>query len=137
MHSHADCHSPSARSRSRKNYTPSELVGVAGFEPAASSSRTSGTAGRLAVVPGISVCWRSCWLAAVRAVAVLPCCTLRRISSSGRGCPDRFNLGPPSLIGPWGTAPHGGELQPGPSAALELSRFLISPRPPTRRYIGS
>jgi hypothetical protein len=49
----------------------SELVGVAGFEPAASSSRTSGTAGRLAVVPASSVCWRSCWLAAVRG----RCCT--------------------------------------------------------------
>jgi hypothetical protein len=53
------------------SHISSELVGVAGFEPAASSSRTSGTAGRLAVVPASSVCWRSCWLAAVRG----RCCT--------------------------------------------------------------
>jgi hypothetical protein len=32
---------------------PFGLVGVAGFEPAASSSRTSGTSGRLAVVRGL------------------------------------------------------------------------------------
>ena len=40
MHSHADCHSPLTRSRSGRGYIPSELVGVAGFEPAASSSRS-------------------------------------------------------------------------------------------------
>ena len=38
----------------------------------ASSSRTSGAAGRLAVVPANSVCWWSCWLAVVRG----RCCTL-------------------------------------------------------------
>ena len=32
-------------------------------------------------------CWRLCG-----DVAVLPCCTVYRISSSGRGCPDRFKL---------------------------------------------
>ena len=48
-----------------------ELVGVAGFEPAASSSRTSGAVGRLVVVPASSVCWRSCGLAAIRG----RCCT--------------------------------------------------------------
>ncbi len=48
-----------------------ELVGVAGFEPAASSSRTSGASGQLTVVPASRVCWRSCWLAAVRG----RCCT--------------------------------------------------------------
>ena len=35
---------------------PVILVGVAGFEPAASSSRTSGASGRLAVIPARSVC---------------------------------------------------------------------------------
>jgi hypothetical protein len=40
MHSHADCHSALAKNRSDGNQMPSELVGVAGFEPAASSSRT-------------------------------------------------------------------------------------------------
>ena len=48
-----------------------ELVGVAGFEPAASSSRTSGASGRLAVIPANSVCWRLWWLAIVRG----RCCT--------------------------------------------------------------
>ena len=43
------------------------LVGVAGFEPAASSSPTRGAAGRLTIIPASSGCWRSCWLAAVRA----------------------------------------------------------------------
>jgi hypothetical protein len=38
----------------------------------ASSSRTSGAAGRLAVVPANSMCWWSCWLAVVRG----RCCTL-------------------------------------------------------------
>jgi hypothetical protein len=47
-------------------------VGVAGFEPAASSSRTSGAAGRLVVVPARLVCGWSCWLATVRG----RCCTL-------------------------------------------------------------
>jgi hypothetical protein len=51
---------------------PVTWVGVAGFEPAASSSRTSGAAGRLAVVPANSVCWWSCWLAVVGG----GCCTL-------------------------------------------------------------
>jgi hypothetical protein len=37
----------------------------------ASSSRTSGAAGRLVVVPASSVCWRSCLLATVRG----RCCT--------------------------------------------------------------
>jgi hypothetical protein len=46
-------------------------VGVAGFEPAASSSRTSGASGQLTVVPASWVCWRSWWLAAVRG----RCCT--------------------------------------------------------------
>ncbi len=32
-------------------------------------------------------CWRRCG-----DVAVLPCCTVYRISSSGQGCPDRFRL---------------------------------------------
>ncbi len=50
---------------------PLTWVGVAGFEPAASSSRTRGAAGRLVVVPASSVCWRSCWLAAARG----RCCT--------------------------------------------------------------
>ena len=55
-----------------------------------------------------------------------------------RGSPPSGSVqpGPPSLIGPWGTAPDGGELQPklqpGPSAPLELSRFSISPRPRIR-----
>jgi hypothetical protein len=45
------------------------------------------------------------------AVAVLLCCTVRRISSSGRGSPD-VQAGPSSLLGlPW-TALRGGELQP-------------------------
>ena len=38
----------------------------------ASSSRTSGASGRLAVIPANSVCWRSGWLAIVRGC----CCTL-------------------------------------------------------------
>jgi hypothetical protein len=37
--------------RSAGSQMPSELVGVARFEPAASSSRTSGAAGRLVVFP--------------------------------------------------------------------------------------
>jgi hypothetical protein len=49
----------------------------------ASSSRTSGAAGRLAVVLASSVCCRSWLLAAGRGVAVLPRCAVYRISSSG------------------------------------------------------
>ena len=40
MHSHSDCHSAWTKDRSGMSQMPSELVGVAGFEPAASSSRT-------------------------------------------------------------------------------------------------
>ena len=40
MLSYSVSYSPSAMSRSCRDYMPSELVGVAGFEPAASSSRT-------------------------------------------------------------------------------------------------
>jgi len=47
------------------------MVGVAGFEPAASSSRTSGTAGRLSVVPASPVRQWSRLLVAVRG----RCCT--------------------------------------------------------------
>jgi hypothetical protein len=61
-----------------------ELVGVAGFEPAASSSRTSGAAGRLAVDTASSVCWRSCLLATVR----------------GRCCNSVLYLVPPAYFGP-------------------------------------
>jgi hypothetical protein len=50
---------------------PVSWVGVVGFEPAASSSRSSGAAGRLAVVPASRVCRRSSLLAAVRG----RCCT--------------------------------------------------------------
>jgi hypothetical protein len=66
---------------------------MAGFEPAASWSRTSGAAGRLAVLPVRCVCRRSSLRAVARGdVAVLGCCTVYRISSSGRRCPDRFRL---------------------------------------------
>jgi hypothetical protein len=51
--------------------SPLTWVGVAGFEPAASSSRTSGAAGRFRVAAATSVCWRSCSLAIVRG----RCCT--------------------------------------------------------------
>jgi len=47
------------------------VVGVAGFEPAASSSRTSGASGRSSVVAGSSVCRWPCSLAVVRG----RCCT--------------------------------------------------------------
>src|SRR5262252_4540073 len=40
MHSHSDCHSAWTVDRSGEDQMPSELVGVAGFEPAASSSRS-------------------------------------------------------------------------------------------------
>ena len=40
MHSHSDCHSAWTKDRTGMSQMPSELVGVAGFEPAASSSRT-------------------------------------------------------------------------------------------------
>jgi hypothetical protein len=40
MHSHSDCHSVRTKNRSGISQIPPELVGVAGFEPAASSSRT-------------------------------------------------------------------------------------------------
>ena len=50
---------------------PTPCDGRCCLSRAASSSRTSGAAGHLAVVPVSSVCWRSCWLAVVRA----RCCT--------------------------------------------------------------
>jgi hypothetical protein len=40
MLSYSFSYSPSALSRVDRDHMPSELVGVAGFEPAASSSRT-------------------------------------------------------------------------------------------------
>jgi hypothetical protein len=40
MHSHSDCHSARAKNRFSMNQMPSELVGVAGSEPAASLSRS-------------------------------------------------------------------------------------------------
>ena len=46
-------------------------VAVSSWLRTASSSRTRGAAGRLAVVPACSVCWRSCMLAIVRGC----CCT--------------------------------------------------------------
>ena len=49
-------------------------------------------AGCLAIVPASMVCWRSCRLAIVRGVAVLPRCTVCRASSSGRGGSDRLGL---------------------------------------------
>jgi hypothetical protein len=58
-------------SRSAVGCKPGDLVGVAGFEPAASSSRTSGASGRLSVIAGSSVCRWQCSLAAVRG----RCCT--------------------------------------------------------------
>jgi hypothetical protein len=60
-----------------------ELVGVAGFEPAASSSRTSGAAGRLAGTQ-LARCagGRACWRLSGD-VAVIPCCTLCRPRTSG------------------------------------------------------
>jgi hypothetical protein len=51
--------------------SPLICVGVAGFEPAASSSRTSGAAGRSAVFPSDPVCQSSRSLVAVRG----RCCT--------------------------------------------------------------
>src|SRR5262249_53768159 len=60
-----------AAGRSAVGCKPCDLVGVAGFEPAASSSRTSGAAGRLSVVPANPVCQWSRQLMAVRG----RCCT--------------------------------------------------------------
>jgi hypothetical protein len=65
MHSHPDCHSASATSGSGMRHMPSELVGVAGFEPAASSSRsqlamrtTTASACLTWELPSIGVRWR-------------------------------------------------------------------------------
>ena len=58
----------------------------------APSSRTSGAAGRLAVVPASLVCCRSWLLAAGRGRCCTWGCTVYRISSSGCDCPDRFKL---------------------------------------------
>jgi len=55
-------HASSTRPRSRRLHHPVAW---------ASSSRTSGASGRLAVIPANSVCWRSCRLAIVGA----RCCT--------------------------------------------------------------
>ncbi len=63
-------HSASVRIGPWRPLVRSALV-VSNQRPA-SSSRTSGAAGRLAVVPASSVCWRSCWLATVRG----RCCIL-------------------------------------------------------------
>ncbi len=52
----------------------------------ASSSRTKGAAGSLAVVPASSVCWRSCLLAAVRG----RCCTFLLYTEA----PNGFQVGP-------------------------------------------
>ena len=73
-------------------------------------------------------CWRLC-----EDVAVLPCCTVHRISSSGRVCSDRFKLD----RRPWpvlpGWALHDGELQPcrAPVMGVELS---IGDSPRTHSY---
>ena len=64
-------YSPPAASGPVEPRIVSDLVGVAGFEPAASSSRTSGASGSLAVLSASSVCGRSSLLAAVRG----RCCT--------------------------------------------------------------
>jgi hypothetical protein len=65
MHSHSDCHSARAKNRFSMNQMPSELVGVAGSEPAASLSRsqvpaqTASAAARLAWdTPSVDVRWR-------------------------------------------------------------------------------
>ena len=68
-----------------------ELVGVAGFEPAASSSRTSSSAGTLATVPASGVCYCMCEPVAVRG----RCCTSllysgRTEPSAGLGKQSRF-----------------------------------------------
>ncbi len=82
----AGCHttakySAAGTQRARRPLRP-ELAAPLGVWP---SSQLAGcTAGRR--------CWRLC-----RDVAVLPGCTVYRISSSARGCPDRFNLDQP----PW------------------------------------
>jgi hypothetical protein len=61
---------------------PVSWVGMAGFEPAASSSRTSCTAGRLASSQLAEyAAGRRCWPLCGN-VAVLPCCTVYRISNS-------------------------------------------------------
>ena len=57
MHSHSNCHSPSAASESGRDYIPSELVGVAGFEPAASSSRTKDGTQASGTLPSLT--WES------------------------------------------------------------------------------
>jgi hypothetical protein len=49
-------YSVTIKGRLQSSQVASDLVGVAGFEPAASSSRTTGAPGRLAVVPANSVC---------------------------------------------------------------------------------
>ena len=79
--------------------TPGEIDTLSDRRPighaagtAASSSRASGAAGYLAIVPASLVCWRSCKLAIVRGVAVLPRCTVCRISRSGPGGSDRWGL---------------------------------------------
>ena len=51
----------------------------------ASSSRTSGAAGHLAVVPASSVCWWSCLLAAVRERCCTCCCTASVASAQSPG----------------------------------------------------
>jgi hypothetical protein len=103
-------HSPSSMQQAipESRIWPVTWVGVAGFEPAASSSRTSGAAGRLVVVPASSVCHWSCPRADVRGhccSSVLYGAPHWQLGSSPAGS---VQAGPTSVIGPASgvTEPH-------------------------------